>query len=237
MELPLTGRCQSGRGWNPLRAGETQIARLKRVIMAKQNYQPPRLTLPVGERDHIEGPSDARMVLVEVRGLPVSLLWGGLPDREEGPEGTWNEAAVHFQKLPHYYLTPASGVGRGNGRGGGRPGEVLGDARFSLRESSIPGRPWSLRQLCEETQPGREAARAGGCSACPSGESSRRLHGWRQERCQRDADVLHWWREIRWLSRIWPLDRGARKGREGLTATRPIAGRVSVGTPASCTCP
>src|SRR5437899_12228972 len=33
--------------------------------MAKQNYQPPRLTLPVGERDHIEGPSDARMVLVE----------------------------------------------------------------------------------------------------------------------------------------------------------------------------
>ena len=33
--------------------------------MAKQNYQPPRLTLPVGERDHSEGPSDARMVLVE----------------------------------------------------------------------------------------------------------------------------------------------------------------------------
>src|SRR2546428_9926058 len=65
MELPLTGRCQSGRGWNPLRAGETQIARLKRVIMAKQNYQPPRLTLPVGERHHMEGPSDARMELVE----------------------------------------------------------------------------------------------------------------------------------------------------------------------------
>src|SRR5712664_3012729 len=33
--------------------------------MAKPNYQPPRLTLPIGERDHIEGPSDARMVLVE----------------------------------------------------------------------------------------------------------------------------------------------------------------------------
>src|SRR5213594_3998721 len=56
------------------------------------------------------------------------------------------------------------------------------------------------------------------------GESSGRLHGWRQERCQRDADVLHWWREIRWLPRIWSLDRGARSGREGLTATRPIAG-------------
>ena len=33
--------------------------------MAKQNYQPPRLTLPVGERDHREGPSAARIVLVE----------------------------------------------------------------------------------------------------------------------------------------------------------------------------
>src|SRR5438309_3276239 len=33
--------------------------------MAKQDYQPPRLTLPVGERDHSAGPSDARMVLVE----------------------------------------------------------------------------------------------------------------------------------------------------------------------------
>src|SRR5947199_5096561 len=33
--------------------------------MAKPNYRPPRLTLPVGERDHSEGPSTARMVLVE----------------------------------------------------------------------------------------------------------------------------------------------------------------------------
>jgi protein-disulfide isomerase len=30
-----------------------------------QNYKAPRLTLPVGERDHFEGPTDARMVLVE----------------------------------------------------------------------------------------------------------------------------------------------------------------------------
>jgi protein-disulfide isomerase len=30
-----------------------------------QGYQPPRLTLPVGARDHSEGPSDARVVLVE----------------------------------------------------------------------------------------------------------------------------------------------------------------------------
>src|SRR5213593_3517772 len=33
--------------------------------MAKPNYRPPRLTLPVGERDHVEGPSSAPMVLVE----------------------------------------------------------------------------------------------------------------------------------------------------------------------------
>jgi len=30
-----------------------------------QNYKAPRLTLPVGERDHSEGPQDAPMVLVE----------------------------------------------------------------------------------------------------------------------------------------------------------------------------
>src|SRR2546427_11089633 len=161
----------------------------------------------------------------------MSLLWGCLPDREEGPEGTRNEAPVRFPKLPHYHLPPASGMGRRNRRGGRCPREVLGDARFSLREPGIPIRPWILRQLCEETQAGREEARARGCSACPSGESSRRFHGWRQERCQRDADVLHRWREIRWLSRIWSFDRGARNGRERLTATRPIAGRVSVGIP------
>src|SRR5213078_4462469 len=102
---------------------------------------------------------------------------------------------------------------------------------FSLRESSVPQQPWILRRLREETQTGCEEARAGGRSACPSREGSRRLHGWRQERCQRDADVLHWWREIRWLSRIRSLDRGVGGGREGLTATRPIAGSVSVGTP------
>ncbi len=33
--------------------------------MANQSYQAPRLTLPVGERDHIQGSSTARMVLVE----------------------------------------------------------------------------------------------------------------------------------------------------------------------------
>ncbi len=33
--------------------------------MTTQKYQAPRLTLPVGERDHSEGPSNARMVLVE----------------------------------------------------------------------------------------------------------------------------------------------------------------------------
>jgi protein-disulfide isomerase len=30
-----------------------------------QNYRPPKLTLPVGERDHIEGSKDAPMILVE----------------------------------------------------------------------------------------------------------------------------------------------------------------------------
>jgi protein-disulfide isomerase len=30
-----------------------------------QNYEAPRLTLPVGERDHAQGPPDARMVLLE----------------------------------------------------------------------------------------------------------------------------------------------------------------------------
>jgi protein-disulfide isomerase len=30
-----------------------------------QNYKPPRLTLPVGKRDHVQGPDDAPLVLVE----------------------------------------------------------------------------------------------------------------------------------------------------------------------------
>src|SRR5207245_6444507 len=36
-----------------------------RVSVTPGNYHAPRLTLPVGERDHVEGPSSARMVLVE----------------------------------------------------------------------------------------------------------------------------------------------------------------------------
>src|SRR5205807_5659791 len=73
-----------------------------------------------------------------VRGLPVSLLWGGLPDREEGPEGTRNEAPVRFPKLPYYHLSPASGMGRGNRRGGRRPFRlrVRGGDRKSTRLNS-----------------------------------------------------------------------------------------------------
>src|SRR5439155_13937948 len=44
MELPLAGRCQPGSGRNSFRARETQITRLERLTMAKQDYQPPRLT-------------------------------------------------------------------------------------------------------------------------------------------------------------------------------------------------
>src|SRR5438132_7424626 len=162
-----------------------------------------------------------------VRGLPVSLLWGSLPDREGGPEATRNEAAVRLQKLPHHHLPPASGVGRGNGGGGRCPGEVLGDARLSLREPGIPRRPRILRGLREETQTGREAPRAGGGSACPSGPRSGRLHEWRQERCQRNPDVLRWRRSIRWLPGTCSFDRRARQGREGLTATAQQPNRVS----------
>src|SRR2546426_624485 len=53
---------------------------------------------------------------------------GGLPDREEGPEGTRSEAPVRFPKLPHSHLPPAGGMGRRNRRGGRRPREILGDA-------------------------------------------------------------------------------------------------------------
>src|SRR6266566_8654156 len=162
-----------------------------------------------------------------VWGLPVSLLWGSLPDREGGPEATRNEATVRLQKLPHHHLPPASGVGRGNGGGGRRPGEVLGDARPSLREPGIPRRPRILRRVRKETQAGREAPRAGGGSACPSGTRSGRLHEWRQERCQRNPDILHWRRSIRWLSGTCSSDRRARKGREGLTATGPPLNCVS----------
>src|SRR3989449_9672601 len=192
---------------------------------ASDHYAPELPTAPTDSTRRRTGPCGGTVQCSNgarrVRGLPVSLLWGGLPDREEGPEGTWNEAAVHFQKLPHYYLTPASGVGRGNGRGGGRPGEVLGDARFSLRESSRARRPWILHEIRGETQAGCEEARAGGRSAPPCGESPRGLHERRPKVRQRHADVLHWRRQIRWLSRICSLDRRARKGREGLTATAP----------------
>src|SRR3989442_48828 len=126
--MTLSGRCQSRGGRDPLRPGETQITRLTRVIMAKQNYQPPRLTLPVGERDHSEGPSDARMVLVE-----------------------------------------------------------YGDYQCPYCGAAYP----IMKKVQKELG---------------------------TKRCQRHADVLHWWRQIRWLSGIWPFNRRARKGREGLTA-------------------
>ncbi len=35
------------------------------MIVAGPDYRPPRLTLPVGERDHVQGPSSARMLLLE----------------------------------------------------------------------------------------------------------------------------------------------------------------------------
>src|SRR5207245_9107813 len=97
-------------------------------------------------------------------------------DREEGPEGTWNEAAVRLQKLPHHDLPPASGVGRRNRRGGRRPREVLGDARFSLRESSLAWQSRILTEIRGETKAGWADARGGGRSACPRGSGSRRLH-------------------------------------------------------------
>ncbi len=66
------------------------------------------MTLPVGERDHVEGPSNARMVLVEYGDYQCPYCGAAYP------------IVKKVQK--------ELGTSRGNRRGGRRPREVLGDA-------------------------------------------------------------------------------------------------------------
>src|SRR5436309_996737 len=79
-----------------------------------------------------------------VRGLPVSLLWGSLPDREGGPEATRNEAAVRLQKLPHYHLP------------------VVETCRRALRREH-PARPQSIRGASVRSPAGWSAPRCREC--------------------------------------------------------------------------
>src|SRR5437879_13863140 len=72
--------------------------------MAKQNYQPPRLTLPVGERDHSEGPSDARMVLVEYGDYQCPYCGAAYPIMKKVQKELGTKLRFVFRNFP---ITPS----------------------------------------------------------------------------------------------------------------------------------
>src|SRR5579863_9021399 len=78
-----------------------------------------------------EGAGDDR----RVRRLPMSILRGGVSDREGIAETPWRAGAFGFSEFPADRGASTCRACGGSGGGGGRAGQVLGDARFALRKS------------------------------------------------------------------------------------------------------
>jgi protein-disulfide isomerase len=65
-----------------------------------QNYRAPRLTLPVGERDHSEGPSDASVVVVEYGDYQCPYCGAAYPIVKKVQKGLGKRLRFVFRNFP-----------------------------------------------------------------------------------------------------------------------------------------
>ena len=65
-----------------------------------KTYLPPHLTLPVGERDHAEGPADARVVLVEYGDYQCPYCGAAYPVVKRVQEELGNALRFVFRNFP-----------------------------------------------------------------------------------------------------------------------------------------
>ena len=149
------------------------------------------LAMPVDpEEDHIRGPEDAPVTLVEYGDFECPYCGRAEPVLRELLADFGDELRFVFREPAARGRPPACAAGRRGGRGGRGTGEVLGDARQALR---APGRAGAVgpRPLRGGARPRRRPLprRATAPRLRPRDLRGRRER--RREQRRRDADVLH----------------------------------------------
>src|SRR5437899_7936155 len=117
--------------------------------MAKPNDRPPRLTLPGGERDHSEGPSSARMVLVEYGDYQCPYCGAAYPIVKKVQKELGTKLRFVFRNFP---ITPSHPQAEW--------------AAETAEAAAAQGRLWEMHDILYENQ--ACVADIGVSSKCPS---------------------------------------------------------------------
>ena len=149
------------------------------------------LTLPVSEdRDHIQGPADAPVTLVEYGDYECPYCGAAYPIVKEVQARMGERLRFVFRNFPITTSHPHAEQAAEAAEAAALQGQVLGDARPALREPAAPGRRGPPR-LRRGARARRRALRPGAGRARPRRPRPRGLHERRAERRERHADLLH----------------------------------------------
>src|SRR5438034_1257132 len=165
-----------------------------------QNYKAPRLTLPVGERDHFEGPHDATMVLVEYGDYQCPYCGAAYPIVKRIQKELGTRLKFVFRNFPLTNSHPQAQWAAEMAELAAAQGKFWEMHDYLYENQRSLGDEGFFVRYAKRAQNRCHQAGTRDRTAHPLAEGAGRLHERHQERSQRDANFLHQWCEIRRLS-------------------------------------
>jgi protein-disulfide isomerase len=160
-----------------------------------QDYKASRLTLPVGERDHIEGPQNAPIVLVEYGDYQCPYCGAAYPIVKKVQKELGDRLRFVFRNFPITNSHPQAQWAAETAEAAAAQGKFWEMHDYLYENQASRGRGL-FREVREEDQAGSDEAKARRRSARPFGPDSGGLHERHQERRQWDAHLLHQQHEV-----------------------------------------
>ena len=96
----------------------------------------PRLIKPMSRRDHVTGPANAPLTIVEYGDYQCPHCRLVHQNMKQLRERLGNQLRYVYRHLPISTVHPDAAIGRRGGRSCGRAGQVLGNARSALSTRS-----------------------------------------------------------------------------------------------------